>query len=218
MSALDADLRAPTEAPSGPPPSDAWRAPVRWFGVLCLVAAAFLAGYVGWLLWGTGLETKAAQADLRDEIEGAIARGPGPGTPETPLPGGAYAILRIPSIDVDVVVVEGTDHEALKKGPGHYPDTADPWDETGRVGIAGHRTTYLAPFWNLDRVRPGDRIELLTARGTFVYEATRTFVIPAEGSGVVLDQTRRPTLVLTTCNPRFSAAERLIVEADLVDG
>ena len=59
----------------------------------------------------------------------------------------------IPSIDLDVVVVQGTDYESLKKGPGHYLDTADPWEDTGRVGIAGHRTTYLAPFFDLDRCR-----------------------------------------------------------------
>ena len=113
-------------------------------------------------------------------------------------------------------MVEGTDHESLKKGAGHYPDTADPWDAEGRVGIAGHRTTYLAPFFDLEEVHPGDRITLLTEYGTFDYEVTRSFVIPSEGSGAVLEQTQRPTLVLTTCDPKYSSSERLIIEAKLV--
>ena len=199
-----------------------WRTGVRWFGYLCLMGAAFFGGYVAWLLWGTGLETRAAQADLRDAITRTFGEGPGVGEDPPPpgtrqVPGSAYANILIPSIEVDYVVVEGTDYTSLKKGPGHYPDTADPWDRTGRVGIAGHRTTYLSPFYNLDQVSPGDDIVLLTKYGRYRYEVTDTSVIPEAGSGVVLQQTDEPTLVLTTCHPLFSSAERLIVEADLVD-
>jgi sortase A len=214
-------LESPTARPADEQrrPFD-WRTGVRWFGYLCLMGAAFFGGYVAWLLWGTGLETKAAQEDLREEIVRTL--GDGGGTPPPPgsreVPGSAYAIIRIPSIDIEYVVVEGTDYTSLKKGPGHYPDTADPWDGTGRVGIAGHRTTYLSPFFDLDQVRAGDDIVLLTRYGRFRYAVTETSVIPSAGSGVVLEQTERPTLVLTTCHPRFSSAERLIVEADLVEG
>jgi sortase A len=112
-----------------------------------------------------------------------------------------------------MIVVEGTDYDDLKKGPGHYADTANPWEDGGRVGIAGHRTTYSAPFWDLQDLDVGDRIVLRTEYGTFTYEVDDSFVIPSAGSGVVLEQTRAPTLVLTTCNPRFSDAERLIVTA-----
>ena len=70
-------------------------------------------------------------------------------------------------------MVQGTDEESLKKGPGHYPETADPWDPTGRVGIAGHRTTYLAPFYHLDSMQVGDPITLRTEYGTFDYRVTR---------------------------------------------
>ena len=68
------------------------------------------------------------------------------------------------------MVVQGTGHEALKEGPGHYPDTADPWDEQGRVGIAGHRTTYLHPFFKLNELTPGDTITLRTVYGIYRYE------------------------------------------------
>ena len=80
------------------------------------------------------------------------------------------------------MVVEGTDTESLKKGPGHYTDTAYPWQNTGRVGIAGHRTTYLAPFWSLNELRQGDRIVLATEYGIFDYRVARTVSPRRRGS------------------------------------
>jgi sortase A len=197
-----------------------WRTLVRWFGLLCLMGAAFFGGYVAWLLWGTGLQTQRAQDGLRPGIERQISH---PQSPPTAgqgahvLPGDAYAVIQIPTIGLDMVVVQATDYESLKEGPGHYLDTADPWEGTGRVGIAGHRTTYLHPFFNLDQVQPGDTIRLLTAYGTYTYTTTRNIVMPEATAGVVLEQTKDPTLVLTTCNPRYASSERLIVEADLTD-
>jgi sortase A len=193
------------------------RGTLRAFGFGCLMVAAGLAGYVAWLLWGTGLETARAQDELRQTVESQFDS-PTPATPdERYLPGEAYASIVIPSIDIDFIVVEGTDYESLKKGPGHYPTSADPWDGTGRVGIAGHRTTYLHPFLDLDLVRVGDRITLHTKHGTFRYEVDSNYVISEAGSGVALEQTARPTLVLTTCHPKYSSRERLIVTARLVD-
>jgi sortase A len=193
---------------------------LKWFGIACLMIAAVLGGYIGWLLWGTGLTTSAYQhaekpAFVKIVNSKPISQAPAPGT-AAPLRGSAYAEIIIPRIDLDLIVVQGTDEESLKKGPGHYPDTADPWDPTGRVGIAGHRTTYLAPFYSLDSMQEGDPITLRTEYGTFEYRVTRVYPIPAAGSGVVLTQTQNPTLVLTTCNPRYSATERLIVTADRV--
>ena len=131
---------------------------LKWFGIACLMVAAGLGGYIGWLLWGTGLTTKAAQNELKHDFTQVIdtkdpAQAPPAGV--EPLRASAYAELLIPRIDLDLIVVQGTDEESLKKGPGHYPDTADPWDPTGRVGIAGHRTTYLAPFYSLDAMQVG---------------------------------------------------------------
>jgi sortase A len=216
MASVDTQA-APTD--TEPRPGIEWRTPVRWLGLVCLMGAAFFAGYVAWLLWGTGLETKQAQNDLRAGLEQVIdhpkpvADAPKPG--ERIIPGSAYGVIQIPRIDLDMVVVEGTDYTSLKMGPGHYPDTANPWDGTGRVAIAGHRTTYLAPFFNLDQVQEGDEIMLLTEFGTYTYTVTRNFVLPEEGSGIVLEQTHDPTLVLTTCNPKYASSQRLIVEARL---
>jgi sortase A len=194
------------------------RAAIRAVGFGCLMTAAGLAGYVGWLLWGTGLETARAQDQLRTDVGPLFEHPTPPGDDEHYLTGEAYAAIVIPSIDVDFIVVEGTDYVSLKKGPGHYPDSADPWDGTGRVGIAGHRTTYLHPFLNLDRVRAGDTIELVTKHGTYTYEVDRNFILPEAGSGVALEHTERPSLVLTTCHPKYSSRERLIVTATLAEG
>jgi len=189
-------------------------------GLLLVLSALGVGGYLAWLLWGTGLTTRAAQEDLRPSFQDKVATRP---TREAPkgrevvkVPGRAVAILRIPAIDLDYVVVEGTDTDSLKKGPGHYPQTAYPWERSGRVGIAGHRTTYGAPFWSLNELEEGDRIVLATEYGTFRYRVTGSqIILPSEGW--VLDRTEEPTLVLTTCEPRFSAAKRLVVFADRVD-
>src|SRR6266508_1294637 len=196
---------------------------LRIAGLVFIAAALVLAGYLWWNLWGTGLATQRAQDDLRPGFDRNLASLTPADAPDrvVKVPGDAVAIIRIPKIDVDYVVVEGTDTESLKKGPGHYTDTAYPWQDTGRVGIAGHRTTYLAPFWSLNELRPGDRIVLATEYGIFDYRVTRTVVTPPSGilpSGdSVLRQTVDPSLVLTTCNPRFSASTRLVVIADRVD-
>jgi sortase A len=187
---------------------------LRIAGNLLLVAGFLVAAYVAWLLWGTGVYTSRAQGDLRQDLAARI-QDPRSGelSRSRVLPGEALAILRIPKIDMDVVVIEGTDIRDLKKGPGHYRDTAYPWEDEGKVGIAGHRTTYGAPFWSLDRLRRGDRVNVATEFGTFEYRVTRTReVLPTETD--ILKQTKDPTLVLTTCTPRFSAARRLIVFAE----
>jgi sortase A len=216
---VDAEVLPRTQAPVARPRRPWWSVALHWFGMGCLLFAAGVAGYIAWLLWGTGLETKAAQADLKQGFEAVVdTRTPEQAPPAgvVSLRGSAYAELVIPRIDLDMIVVQGTDTESLKKGPGHYPDTANPWDGTGRVGIAGHRTTYLAPFNHLDAMRVGDPITLRTEYGTFEYRVTEVFVIPSEGSGVVLSQTVEPTLVLTTCHPKYSSYQRLIVTAERV--
>ena len=192
---------------------------LRWFGVLCLVAASGIAGYLGWLLWGTGLTTQHYQAATRPQFAQQIDTQ----TPEQasahPIGlGNAYAEIQIPSINVDFIVVQGVTLEDLRKGPGHYPDTADPWQNSGTVGIAGHRTTYLHPFFHLNDVHNGDKIMLRTKAGTYTYSVTAVKVYPTAGSGVVLEQTQKPTLVLTTCNPIYSDSQRLVVFADRVSG
>jgi sortase A len=118
----------------------------------------------------------------------------------------------ISRIHLDMVVVEGTSTADLERGPGHYPATAFPWEDHGRVAIAGHRTTYLRPFWSLDSLRLGDLIRIRTEFGTFTYRVDGSQVVLPTAMWVAR-QTSQPSLVLTTCDPRFSASHRLAVFA-----
>jgi sortase A len=121
--------------------------------------------------------------------------------------------LRVGAIGLDEIVVQGTAGTALRKGPGHYPDTPLPGGR-GTVAIAGHRTTYGAPFRRIDDLEPGDRLELAMPYGRFAYRVERTRVVPPTARWV----TRRMAydrLVLTACHPLYSAAERIVVFARL---
>lgn len=186
--------------------------------MLFLAVALGAAGYLVWLFWGTGLITAHHQDQLRIEMQSVIDTRPawaGPTSQAVVVPGGAIGILVIPRIHLDMVVVQGVDTASLEKGPGHYPNTVYPWQDHGRVAIAGHRTTYLHPFWSLNEMRHGDPIEIQTEYGTFWYRVTRVFAT-SPGNVSVLGQTLRPSLALTTCTPRFSASQRLVVLADRV--
>ena len=217
--AVSSPLPAPTAQRIPPPPRTGWRLALHWGGILSLMLAAGFAGYVAWLLWGTGLTTQRAQGQLRQNWSQIVDSKPRNQAPALVPLGTRYAELQIPAIGLDMMVVQGTEYEDLKLGPGHYVDTANPWDDTGRVGIAGHRTTYLHPFFNLGNLKVGDTITIRTEYGTFGYRVDRApFVVPEAGSGFVLDQTAKPTLVLTTCNPKYESYQRLIVTADRVDG
>jgi sortase A len=134
--------------------------------------------------------------------------------PPPPPIGEAVGTIEIPRIGVDKVVVEGTGREDLKKGPGHYPGTPLP-GQVGNAAIAGHRTTYGQPFFDLDKLAPGDEIITTTLAGTYTYKVSETLVVQPEDVYVVAD-TPDAQLTLTTCNPKFSARERLVIKADLV--
>lgn len=103
---------------------------------------------------------------------------------------------------------------ALRAGAGHYPDTPLPC-QSGNVAIAWHRTTYGRPFHNLDLMKPGDTIVLETPVGTCTYSVNKDPLVVAPTEFSVLDPTPTGTLTLTTCHPKNSAAQRLIVQADL---
>ncbi len=122
--------------------------------------------------------------------------------------------IEIPEIDVDSAFVEGTDGKTLQRGPGHYPRTDLP-GEDGTVGIAGHRTTYGAPFRRIDALKRGDRIEVTMPYGRFAYEVERLAEVTPDRTEVVRD-VGRPRLVLSACTPLFSSARRIIVFARLV--
>jgi sortase A len=127
--------------------------------------------------------------------------------------GDAIGHIQIPRIGVSYDIVQGDDDLSLQKGPGHYPDTALPG--LGRtVGIAGHRTTYLAPFRHIDALRPGDPIivQMPYARFTYVVQFQRIVVPTALW---VTRDVGYERLVLSACNPLYSAAQRIIIFARL---
>ena len=127
--------------------------------------------------------------------------------------GEAIGRIRIPSIDLDVVAVEGTDTASLQKGPGHYPETRFP-GQGGTVAIAGHRTTYLAPFRHLDQLEPGDEIEIEMPYANFAYRVQKTRVV--DDSAVdIIHEAGYERLVLTACHPLYSAAQRIAAFARL---
>jgi sortase A len=128
-----------------------------------------------------------------------------------PLKGDAIAHIAIPAIGVSDYVVEGTDVDSLRKGPGHYPETPLP-GEPGTAAIAGHRTTYGAPFRRIDQLRHGERITLDMPDGRFIYRVERTKVVDDQDLSV-LDKVGYRRLVLSACHPLYSAAQRIIVFA-----
>ena len=126
------------------------------------------------------------------------------------------AIGRIIAPDMDglnAVVVEGTDTASLRKGPGHYADTPFP-GERGTVGIAGHRTTYLAPFRHIDSMKRGDPVTLEMPYATFVYRVQRSEIVDP-GDVDVVEPVGYERLVLSACHPLYSAAQRYIIFARL---
>lgn len=128
-------------------------------------------------------------------------------------PGDPLGRIRIPEIGVSEVFVEGTGTAELRSGPGHYPATPLP-GQRGTVAIAGHRTTYGAPFHDVDDLRRGDRIELAMPYGRFTYRVERTRIV-APTATEVTDRVAYDRLVLSACHPLYSAAQRIVVFARL---
>jgi sortase A len=127
--------------------------------------------------------------------------------------GEAVGRMIIPAIDLDVVAVEGTDTADLQKGPGHYPKTPFP-GEGATTAFAGHRTTYLAPFRHLDSLNRGDEVDVEMPYADLAYEVEKTKVV--DPSDVrILHPVSHERLVLTACNPLYSASQRIVVFASL---
>jgi sortase A len=162
---------------------------------------------------------RAESAALAAPAGFAAPRGRGRGTAlarryrSRAAPGEPLGRIQVPRLGLNFVFVAGTSGAELKKGPGHYSRTALP-GERGTVGIAGHRTTYLAPFRSIDQLRRGDEIVVRMPYGRFRYRVEGSIVVSPRNS-TPLRGVRHDRLALTTCTPLFSAAKRLIVTARL---
>jgi sortase A len=150
-----------------------------------------------------GLTDVRAARKLADAFEDEVANGK------------AIGKIVIPRIDLDAVVIQGTDTADLQKGPGHYPDTAFP-GQGKTIGVAGHRTTYLAPFRHIDQIEPADEVVLEMPYGDFTYRVTRTDIVDPEDTDIVRD-VGFERLVLTACHPLYSAAQRYAIFARLAE-
>jgi len=198
---------------------------MTWAGVLIL-------GYAGYQLWVTDLLNDGSQERAREELAAVLEERRATTTtaptttstlpapvlrPEDPVaPGSAFAAIRIPKIAVDAVVFEGVDTLTLRQGPGHMPGTPLP-GQPGNAVISGHRTTYGRPFFDVDLLAPGDAVEVETAIGVHTY-TVRELLVVAPTDVWVAGPRDGSWLTLTTCEPKFSARQRLIVVAELSAG
>lgn len=198
------------------------RAIIRGLGELCITAGLILLLFVTYQLWGTGRYTQDQQDRLGEELSRSWQRAapePAKVTLEKVKLGKGLATIRIPRFGKDYryVIVEGVEQSDLRKGPGHYPGTAMP----GRVGnfvVSGHRTTYSAPFNRVGELRTGDRILIDTREKQFVYQVTGRKIVKPTAVEVTAPVPFRPgdrptdrLITLTTCHPKYSDAERMII-------
>ncbi|SDG86038.1 class E sortase [Klenkia brasiliensis] len=220
---------------------DLVRTGVRGVGQLLVTAGLVVLLFVVYEVWITDLTSDRKQdalsQELRDDWEGddpTVPTLPDGGISEVPL-GQGFAFIRIPRFGADYVkvILEGTDEDELVEGPGHYVDSAMP-GEQGNFALAGHRVGKGSPFLDLDQLQPGDPIVIETQTTWFVYRVlgdddpngvpgqqivlpTDVSVIAPTPNGPLTGPASGAYLTLTTCHPKFSARERLIVHA-VLDG
>jgi sortase A len=199
---------------------DALRRPGGRRGISVLSVVLFLAGITMFAYpVGTDIYSRYRQDHLRSQFDDSD-------TQQAYLEhrikiGDGLTILRIKKLGITRLVVQGTTPAALRAGVGHYVNTPLP-GETGNVGIAGHRTTFGRPFNRLDEMKPGDTVTLETPFAIYTYKAVPAFgghsnpwvVTPNDFS--VVSQGTGHLLTLTTCNPKGSARQRLVMRFTLV--
>ena len=201
-----------------------FRTVTRIIGELCLPAGLVLLLFYAYLLWGTGAETEREQRVLQRRLGAVFDRDRGHAALDPVKLGDALALLRIPRLGTGYrfAVVEGVGAAELRKGPGHLPGTALP-GQVGNFVLSGHRTTYAAPFNRIDELRRGDDIVVDARDARYTYEVTRKEVVDPGEVDVVDPVPGHPgqratsaLMTMTTCHPKFSAAQRLVVQSVLV--
>jgi sortase A len=231
----------PPQPPATVRAPERWRTVAHTLGEILVTGGLIVLLFVVYELFVTDLLADRSQGELSQQLEEDWNRPPAEVVPvhESKL-GDAFAVLHIPRLgqDYERVVLEGTEEKQLSQGPGHYTDTAMP-GELGNASFAGHRVGKGSPFLALDALQPGDPIVVETADSWFVYRMlgdVATGDVDADPSGIPGRQIVRPEdievisptpnaavdapptgayLTLTTCHPRYSARQRLIVHASL---
>ena len=202
---------------------------LRGTGWTFIGMGSFVLYFLVYQLIGTNAVTSRGQDELRNELQkewsapatpGAQPKGPTKVVPRRVAAGKPLAVLDIPKIGLDnKVIVEGVGRDELRKGPGHVPSTVLP-GQPGTFGVSGHRTTYGAPFYRLNELAKGDTITVVTREAIYTYSVTRTAIVRPTDTQVLdnvigPDDKPKATITLTTCHPRYSARQRLIVFGDL---
>jgi sortase A len=189
------------------------RAVLRFVASVMMVSGTLLIADAGvTLLWQEPVSAFIANQN-QGKLKTAFFDPPQRVIRRMPLEGDSIAQIQIPAIGVSEYVVEGTDLGSLRKGPGHYPETPLPGD-SGTTAIAGHRTTYGAPFRKIDQLKRGNVITIDMPDGRFVYRVQRTKVVDDQDLSVLKDVGYQ-RLVLSACHPLYSAAQRVIAFARL---
>jgi sortase A len=229
---VDTTVAAPSGTAVVGPGGQHWRTVIRGVGQTCITAGLIILLFVVYELWWTGFTTKRDQHRLLNTLRQQWAHGQYLKDP--PL-GSGIAILRIPRFGPKYlfVIVQGTSIADLIRGPGHYPNTAMP-GKIGNFSVAGHRTTYLHPFFNINQLKTGDPIVIETGQTWFTYTVEDIPGTSAKHQEIVsptdipvsypvpdqpneaLPATRR-VLTFTSCNPRYSAAQRIVVHGLLTN-
>jgi sortase A len=200
---------------------------LRGTGWTFIGMGSFVLYFLVYQLVGTNAVTSRGQTDLRNELQrewtasaSAPKKDPRKAVPKRVAPGKALAVMDIPKIELDnKVIIEGVSRDDLRRGPGHVPSTVLP-GQPGTFGVSGHRTTYGAPFYRLNELIKGDTITVVTREAIYTYTVTRTAIVRPTDTQVLdnvigPDNKPKATITLTTCHPRYSARQRLIVFGNL---
>lgn len=180
--------------------------------------------FVAYQLWGTGIAERQAQNKLKSQfvtsttIAASSTDAPTTTTlPPPPTKGDVVAQIVIDKINVDKFVVAGVGYKELEKGPGLFAGSPLP-GQLGNVSLAGHRTTFGAPFGRVNELVEGDSIVLQTSRGEFVYLVTGppTIVQATDVDVIRTVDPARAILTLVTCHPKWTSENRMIISAELV--
>lgn len=210
------------------PPNRPTQAPAQMLlrGAWYLLAAILTALAALWLALGAASQVAAYQAQTSTQPTTSTVAPTWDQEQAAPAVGESWATISIPAIDLhDVVVLEGTEAAQIDVGVGHYTGTEFPWDGTGNVGLAGHRTGWGEPFHDLDQLKPGDEIVVSTADAVYTYRVTGSTVVDPSQVWVLEDLSPEVTgatdaesqvLTLTTCEGSQNE-QRLVVWAELTD-
>ena len=186
-------------------------------GRVLVASGLLLLAFVAYQLWGTGIQQARSQKTLEKQYSFLYPARQSPGTtvPVVPDRGEVIGRISIPRIKLDTWFVAGARLDELEKGPGLFAGSVLP-GQFGNAAVAGHRTSYGAPFGELDKLVPGDPIIYTTAQGEFTYTVTSSEIVDPDRVDVVQtkDETEAVT-TLVTCHPKWTSSKRLIVHASL---